>query len=95
MKIIVTIICCVLSMSAMAAIDGPAANYTINSTSIEPTDVIGELNDDPDQTTTATSTEKTTIDTDIVNRTSEKNKEWKSRKDSAFKRQKSDNSLKY
>jgi hypothetical protein len=92
-KTIVTIFCCVLSVPALAAIDGPAANYTITASDIEPTDVIGELNDDPDQTTLATSTEKTTIDNDMVTRTSDKNKEWKTRKDSAHKREVADHTL--
>ncbi len=92
-KTIVTIFCCVLSVPALAAIDGPVENYTITPTSIEPTDVIGELNDDPEQTAVATSTEVTTIDSAQVTRTSEKNKEWKTRKDSARKREVADHTL--
>ncbi len=93
MKTAITIICCVLSVSAFAGIDAPVANYTITSTAIQPTDILGELNDDPEQTALPTSTEKTTIDTNLTTKINIVKGEWKGRKDSAMKRQKSDATL--
>jgi hypothetical protein len=93
-KTIVTLFCCALSVSTFAATDGLPANYTITSTDIEPTDVIGELNDDPEQPAVPTSTEVTTMNTEQINKYTGTRSEWKSRKDSALKRRKSDPSLK-
>jgi hypothetical protein len=79
MKIIIAVFCCALSFSAVADTNPPAPTYTMTTPTTEPTNTINELDTDPEHTATLTTTEETTIDTNLAQNKTYVYKKWQKR----------------
>jgi hypothetical protein len=93
MKTLVTILFCTLATSAFADVDGPVENYTMTTPTSEPVDVLSELDDDPEQVATATSTEVTTVTNNRSATATAIKQEWNARNSGAVKRKQADPTL--
>lgn len=79
MKNVIVVFCSILSFAVVAGTDAPPPNYTVPSTSSEPIDSLSELNDDPENPSTLTATEQTTVESNLQTEKTKLNNYWRKR----------------
>lgn len=79
MKLITMLAFCTLSFSVLADIAPPPPNYTKLTTVDDAIDVIGEIDDDPEQEVVLTAAESVVVKTDITQSKNDLKKIWQLR----------------